>query len=80
MDCDSNHAFGIGRRQSNLSHGRVMSIHEPDGIIEQETFKLPPIKGVNSPQIGSVGNFYKKEKLKMAKTIARQEQLNTGME
>ena len=48
--------------------GRVISIEEED-----DNFRLPPIKKVSYSHIGSMNNYYKKDKLKMAKQIAKQE-------
>ena len=53
--------------------GKVVSIDEQDEEAF-DTFKLPPIKA-DRQVIGATNNYYKKEKLKMAKLIARQEDL-----
>ena len=37
-----------------------------------DTFKLPPIKG-DKLGIGATNNYYRKEKIRMAKLIAKEE-------
>ena len=65
---------GRGLNKKNTISGRVPCIEEEEEQSLDTNFKLPPIKGDRS-SIGATNNYYRKEKIRMAKLIAKEEEL-----
>lgn len=61
-------APNIGGPGGQLSGGRIISIEEEEDTFDD--FKLPPIRA-NRLSLGATNNYYKKDKLKMARQIAK---------
>lgn len=58
---------------SNVSKhvGSLVSIDSSQGGKDEDRFKLPRITGITN-EIGSTNNYYKKDKIRMAKNFRRE--------